>query len=178
MQPDAPHLSINLGKERTDTTTGLLFKWVVNAGRIITIIVELLTLGALGYRFVIDRQIVDLHDKIVQEQLFINAQAKKETLYRNLETRLSSIQTLNTQIQERTKFMKSLLLLTNTPEYASTNLTISDTSVSIEGNTGSIFSVNSLIDTLKKDPNVSSISIDDLTSLDQGGVKFRVSIQL
>lgn len=177
MQNDAQRLSINLGRKDPNTPSSLFIKWTVNTGRIIIVIVELLTLGALGYRFFVDRQIVDLHDQIVKAQLFVDHQAKNEALYRNLQGRLASIQTLETDTQQKVKFLKELVGFLNTNEFVSSNLDVSDTTIVIDGQTYSIFTLNSLIDKLKKNPTVLSISIDELTSLDQG-IRFKLTTQL
>ena len=177
MQPGVPHLSVSLGKRPQDSTANLVFNWIINTGKIIIVSVELLTLGALGYRFYVDRQIVDLHDQIQHAQLFVTAQAKKENLYRNLEDRLTSINTINAQAQRKAAYLKQLISLINTNEFISSNLNVSDTTVEIDGQTYSIFTLNSLIDKLKKNPNVISISLDELTSLDQG-IRFKLTTQI
>lgn len=176
MQPNASRLSINLGKAKNNTTTNFLVDWTINAGRIIIVVVELLTLGALGYRFVIDRQIVDIHDLINKEQFFINAQAQKENLYRNVQSRLDSIQSLEAQTQSETTFLKKLLALTNSPDFSATTLEQSQGTITITGNTFSIFSLNKLIEALKEDQGVVSISLDELTSADSGGLRFRLNV--
>ena len=177
MQPGVPHLSVNLGKRPQDSTASLAFNWIINTGKIIIISVELLTLGALGYRFYVDRQIVDLHDQIQRAQLFVNAQAKKENLYRNLEDRLTAINKIDTQSQKKAAYLKELISLINANDFISSNLNVSDTTVGIDGQTYSIFTLNSLIDKLKKNPNIVSISLDELTSLDQG-IKFKLTTQI
>ncbi|MFI5265472.1 MAG: hypothetical protein ACHQT7_01880 [Candidatus Levyibacteriota bacterium] len=177
MQPNQSQLSVNLGKNKESTTTGYFLKWAVNTGRIILVTVELITLGALGYRFIVDRQIVDLHDQIQNALLLVNSQAKSETLFRNLQGRLNTIQTLETETQAKVNFLKEIISLLNTNEFISSNLSVSDASITIDGQTYSVFTLNTLIDKLKTNPNVISISIDDLTSFDQG-IKFKLTTQL
>lgn len=177
MQQSQTQLSVNLGKNEKNTTTSLFFKWAINTGRVIIVGVELITLGALGYRFIIDRQIVDLHDQIQNTQLLVTSQSKSENLYRNLQGRLGTIQTLESETQVKISFLKEVISLLNTNEFISSNLSVSDSSVTIDGQTYSIFTLNTLIDKLKANPNVVSISIDDLTSLDQG-IKFKLTTQL
>jgi hypothetical protein len=177
MQPGSPNLSINLGKRNEQTTVSLFYKWVINTGKIIILGVEMLTLIALGYRFIIDRQIVDLNDQINKAQLFVNAQSKKENLYRNLQERINEIGKAEAATSTKVGFLKRLTSELNSSDFLTNTLDISDLAVGIEGQTYSIFSLNALIDTLKNDPDVISISIDQLTSLDQG-IKFKLSIQL
>lgn len=177
MQNDAQRLSINLGRKEEGTPATLFIKWTVNTGRIIIVGVELLTLAALGYRFIIDRQIIDLHDQIQNTQLFVDHQAENEKLYRNLQDRLSSIQTLQAETSKKVSFLSDLVTYLNTNEFISSNLNVADTTVSIDGETYSIFTLNNIVSKLKENPDVVSISIDELTSLDQG-VRFKVRAQL
>ncbi len=177
MQNDAQRLSINLGRKDDSTPASLFIKWTVNTGRIIIVGVELLTLAALGYRFIVDRQVIDLHDQIQRTQLFVDHQADNEKLYRNLQGRLTSIQTLQTATQKKVAFLSDLVTYLNTNDFISSNLNVADTTVSIDGESYSIFTLNSLIAKLKKNPEVVSISINELTSLAQG-VRFKVSAQL
>lgn len=177
MQQNAPQLSVNLSKNKQDSPTNFFFKWAVTTGRIIIVSVELLTLAALGYRFIVDRQIVDLHDKIQNAQLLVSSQEKSETLFRNLQGRLNTIQTLETETNSKVSFLKQLLALLNTSEFISSNLSVSDSNIIIDGQAYSLFTLNTLVDKLKTNPNVIAISIDELTSLDQG-IKFKLTTRL
>lgn len=170
-------MSIDLGRKRDDTATGLALKWIINSGKIIIVVVELLTLGALAFRFFVDRQIIDLNDKIKQEQLFVNAQQKKETLYRNLQARLSAISTVSTSSQKYVSFINDLTILLNSNEFLESNLIATADTISIDAQAYSVFTVNSLIETLKKNSIVTNISLDELASQDQG-VHFKLSAKV
>lgn len=173
MQNDAQRLSINLGRKDTDSTSSIFIKWTINTGRIIIVGVELLTLAALGYRFIIDRQIVDLNDQIRKSQIFVEAQAINEKKYRNLQERLTTIKTIEMNTKKKVVFLSELVSYLNTSEFLTSNLNVSDTNIAIDGQTYSIFTLNTLIDKLKKNPSVLSISIEELTSLDQG-IRFKL----
>lgn len=177
MQNDAQRLSINLGRKDQGSPAGLFIKWTVNTGRIIIVTVELLTLAALGYRFFVDRQIVDLNDQIKRTQIFVDAQAKNEARYRDLQDRISAIQTLQSTTKKKVVFIRELVSYLNTDEFISSNLNVADSVVAIDGQTYSIFTLNSLVSKLKKNPDVVSISIDELTSLDQG-IRFKLVTKL
>lgn len=176
MQNDAQRLFINLGRKE-ESPVNLFVTWTVNTGRIIIVLVELLTLAALGYRFIIDRQIVDLNDQIETAQRFVDVQSKNEALYRNIQSRLTSIQILQTATQKKVSFLNDLVSYLNTNEFISTNLNVSDTQVVIDGQTYSIFTLNNLVSHLKQNPEVTSISIDQLNSLDQG-ISFKVTTRI
>lgn len=177
MQPGSSNLSINLGKNRADTATGLFYKWVITTGKIIIVVVELITLGALGYRFFVDRQIVDLNDQIKRAQLFVEAQSKKENLYRSLQDKLTQINTIAEKTQIKVGFLEELTQSLNSSEFITTSLNISESTISIEGEAYSIFALNTLIDSLKENPDVSSISVDELTSVEQG-IRFKLTTRI
>lgn len=177
MQPDSPRLSIDLGKRNDESTSGALIKWTVNSGKIIIVVVELLTLGALAFRFIIDRQITDLNDQIKKEQGFVNAQLKKESLYRNLQVRLDSIQTISQTSAAHVSFINDISTVLGGPEFLSGNITATQNSVSIDGQVYSIFTLDKLIDIIKKNPNTTSLSLDEVESGEQG-IKFKITAQM
>ncbi|MGE5042486.1 MAG: PilN domain-containing protein [Candidatus Levyibacteriota bacterium] len=168
MQNGPFKLSVNLKQKPEEGVTNAFLKWAVNSGRIIIVVVELLTLSALGFRFYIDSRIIDLHDKIINDQKFVNALSKKEVLYRSLQNRLTLVNTLNTQNNEKIDFLNQLVTILNSDRFIETTLTFSETSIGINGTTYSVFDLNSLIDNLKGNPNVLSISIDSISSGEQG----------
>lgn len=177
MQPGSSNLSINLGKRSGDTTTSLFYKWIITTGKVIIVIVELITLGALGFRFFIDRQIVDLNDQIKRAQIFVEAQSKKEELYRSLQNKLIQINIVDKETEIKIAFLGEVTKKLNSSEFITTNLSISESRINIEAEAYSIFALNTLIDNLKSNPNVSSISVDELVSMGQG-IKFKLTTHI
>lgn len=177
MQNDAYRLNINLGKKRQNDVGGIFFKWAISRGRVIVIAVELLALGALGYRFFIDQQIVDLSDQIKKQQIFIEAQAQKERQYRNIQSRIATIESITSESQTKVQFLEDMLNTASGSALLSSSFNLTDNTVSIDGQAGSVFALNSFVENIKKNPNVSSISMEELSTLDQG-VRFRITISL
>ncbi|HVT01455.1 MAG TPA: PilN domain-containing protein [Patescibacteria group bacterium] len=174
---NSPHIKINLlGKSEVSFRDDIL-KWGINIGRIIIVVTELVAVGALAYRFTLDRKIVDLHDQIKKADLFVEAQGAKEADYRSIQTRLANIKTINDDAENKVSIMKQILNSMSTGDFSSTNLTVNQTSISINGVAFSIFPINNFIDELKQNPNVTSISLDDISSTDEG-VKFKMTIEL
>lgn len=174
---NSPRVNINLiGKPRVSFTQDFL-KWTFHVGRAVIVVTELIALAALAYRFYIDRRIIDLHDQIRRQQLFVQSEASKEESYRSIQNRLAIIK--QTQLATRVKIdiMNSILLAISSGNFSSSNLTIDQASVRFDGMAASIFSINSFIDELKRNPNVSSISLDDVSSTTQG-IQFKLSIEL
>lgn len=177
MQNETFHLKVNLKQTPEEGMTSVFLKWAVNSGRIIIVFVELLTLSALGFRFYVDHQIVDLHELIQTDQKFITRQTGKEQLYRSLQNRLSVISNLETQNKAKIEFLKQLTILLNSNDFGQTSLTFSNNTIGINGKTYSIFTLNTLVDKLKTNQNVTSISIDEISSLEQG-IEFRLTTEL
>lgn len=176
MSPDSPRLSIDLGKKSNENASSVILKWTINSGKIIIVLIELLTLSALGFRFYIDRQITDIHEQIGKEQKFVSLQAKKETLFRNLQDRLTAIQTISMATEKQVAFVNKLTKIMNTDSFISSNVTTTPNGISIDGQVYSIFTLNEILEVIKANPDVASLSLDELVSQDQG-IKFRLSTQ-
>lgn len=170
-------ININLSSKGQKTVGKVFYKWAIDAGRAIIVIVELIALGALGYRFVIDRKIVDLHDQIKQQEAFIAAQQNEEKIYRAIQDRLTNIKLTNEETTTKITIMNEILKAVSNGTFFSTNLTINQKSIQIDGTTFSIVTLTTFVDSLKKFPKVASISIDEINSADDG-VKFRVHIEM
>lgn len=174
---NSPHVKINLiGKTKISVAENFL-KWAVDIGRIIIITTELVALGALLYRFTVDRKIVDLHDQIKKAELFVKAQSAKEADYRGIQQRLLNIKNTQEDTDAKIAIMNKIINSISKGNFSSTNLTVSQSSISINGVAFSIFPLNNFIETIKEDPNVISISMDDVSSAAQG-IQFRLNIEI
>ena len=170
-------ININLSSKGQKTVGKVFYKWAIDAGRLIIVIIELIALGALGYRFVIDRKIVDLHDQIKQQEAFVDAQASDEKIYRAVQDRLKNIKLTGEETTTKITIMNEILKAVSIGTFYSTNLTINQKSIQIDGTTFSIFTLTAFVDSLKKFPAVASISIDEISTTDEG-VRFRVRIDM
>lgn len=174
---DSYKIRINLSSYGKETVGGVFYKWALNAGRGIIIGIELIALVALGYRFFIDRQIVDQHDKIKTQEILVSRQQKEEKLYRGIQERLKNIKTTNEETSAKVTIMNDILNTIAAGTFYSTNLTINQRNVSLDGSTFSIFTLNGFIEELKKRPSVSAISLDEITTADDG-IKFKLKIEV
>lgn len=174
---NSPRVNINLiGKDRASFSQDFL-KWTLTIGKIIIAGTELVALLALGYRFYIDRKIIDLHDQIKREQLFVEGQKTKEENYRSIQDRLAKAKQTDEATNVKIGIMNSILQSVSAGNFTSTNLTIDINSIRFDGVAFSIFPINSFIDQLKKNPSVTSISLDDVASTARG-VQFKLTIEL
>ena len=81
-------ISINLLKQQTSLVDRFI-DWALTIGRLLVILTEIVALSAFIYRFSLDRQLIDLHSKITQEQAIANYLNNNEKKYRNLQDRLA-----------------------------------------------------------------------------------------
>lgn len=170
-------ININLSSRGQKTVGKVFYKWAIDAGRAIIVVIELIALGALGYRFVIDRKIVDLHDAIKQQEAFVAAQQNEEKVYRGIQERLKNIKLTKEETTIKITVMDEILKAVATGTFFSTNLTINQKSIQIDGTTFSILTLTTFVDSLKKFPAVASISIDEINTTDEG-VRFKVHIDI
>lgn len=174
---NSPHVKINLSGKQEGSFRDDFLKWAVNAGRVIIVFTELIAVGALLYRFHVDRKIVDLRDEIKKANLFVQAQADNEKNYRSVQTRLSNIKAIDEVTRNKIDIMNNILKSISSGAFSTTNLTVNDKTINVNGVAFSIFSINSFIEDLKKNPSITSISLEDLSSTNLG-VQFKMTIEL
>lgn len=173
---DSPSVNINLiGKPKDNFGTDFL-KWGVNVGRILVVVTELIALIALGYRFYIDRKIIDLHDQIKREQLYVVSQSAKEENYRSIQNRLDVIKKTEENTNIKLTIIDQIVSLIKDGAFSSTNITVDQAAIRLEGTAFSIIPVNNFIDTLKENKDVVSISLEDVTSSPLG-VQFKLIVE-
>lgn len=166
--------SINLAKNRGEHLSDRILAFALTIGRMLIIVTEAIALGAFLYRFGLDRQLVDLHDKISQEQAIVKLLQKDELIYRNLQNRLS----LENQIAANSSTDISIFqtITDMLPSDMTTTLfAITPTDVKIEGTVPSLISLSTFVKKLKSYSAVARISVDKLENKTTEGV---ISISL
>lgn len=175
--PNSQFVNINLiGKPKQAFRESFL-KWSVNVGRIIIITTELIALSALFYRFTIDRKIIDLHDQIKRAEIFVKNQQVKENDYVSIQKRLENIKKTQAETEIKIALINDILAAISQGSFSSTNLTVNQNNININGFAFSIFQLNNFIENLKGNPNIVSISLDDVSSVNEG-IQFKLRIEL
>lgn len=172
-----PKININLSSAGKATVGKVVYGWTIDAGRAIIVGIELIALAALGYRFVIDRQIVDLHDQIKTQESYIAAQSLDEKKYRSIQARLKNIEITNEETSAKVQIMNEILKAISSGTLFETNLSINGNSILVDGSTFSIFTLTDFLNSLKKFPSVAAISIDEIDTADQG-VRFKTRVDI
>lgn len=153
--------SINLLKNDKNEIFEKFIDWALTIGRLLVIITEIVALSAFIYRFGLDRQLIDLHGKIKQEQAIVSFFKDKEATYRNLQDRLKVVSTYSAQSQEKLNLSKDVISLA--PQGMTFNeLTVSDNRININANFQIVSSLKTFVDSLKKYKQVESVSITQI----------------
>lgn len=88
------------------TSFGKFLKWLLNIGRWIVIITELIVIIAFLSRFKLDRDLTNLNESIRQKQAIINASSDFEKEFLFLQKRLSTIEGLKKNQVESDKVLE------------------------------------------------------------------------
>ena len=154
--------SINLLKRETPFVDRFI-NWALTIGRLLVIVTEIVALGAFVYRFSLDRQIIDLHSKINQEQAIVNYLKDNEANYRNLQGRLVLAATSSTLATNRLKIFNDMVKAAPTG-LAFNTLSLYEDRIRIEANVDSVASLTKFVNAIKDYPAIDTISIDKIES--------------
>lgn len=152
--------------------TDKFLTWAFTIGRAILMIVYAVALGAFAYRFGLDREIIDLGDTIKQKQTIVSLSSESEATFRDLQNKLTFVkqteETSNTQVE----LLDSIITLAS-GRVLFTSLSLSKTTISMNGSARSIGSLNSFIEDLRNLPQLSTVSLGTIESrVDQGVINF------
>lgn len=153
--------NINLIKDRKQNFFDKFLEWALTAGRLIIILTEVIALGTFLYRFSLDRELIDLHDKINQNQAFVKYLKTNEDKYRDLQSRLGIMSGLIENNSNINKIFSDIVSFA--PEdFTFKNLLITESTVKIDGSAKSVASLSSFIKSLKGYPRTDWISLDKI----------------
>ena len=173
-----PTPSINLAKNRGDNLTDRIIAFALTTGRVLVILTETIALGAFLYRFGLDRQLVDLHDRITQETAIVNLLKKNEATYRNLQTRLSLEKTLMTNLSSSTTIYHDLQTMVPT-DMSLANLSFTSKTVHYDGTIPSLVELSNFINRLKSYGAVDSVSLDNIQDkTSEGTLQVSITVNL
>lgn len=173
---DTSGIKINLSIRR-ESFAKVFLKWSVQTGRVIIILTELIAVSALFYRFIIDRQIIDLHDQIRNELIIVRAQEQKELEYRKIQKKLASVKSITEDTKAKIQTQNSIA-----PEISKEGISVNqfnlvNNEITLDGRSSSIYNFNEFITNLKKTDYISSIFIRHISGSKQG-IDFNITITL
>lgn len=162
-------MSINLLPRKEKSLADRFFSWILTYGRFIIIGTELIVLLAFLSRFKLDRDLIDLHDKIKREEAVVKSLSNVEVQSRNLQRRLSFISSLDKQIKNSSNTLNNIPSLV--PENVFLDeLALSETDLKMIANTYSGEGITNLVKRLGETDSLSEISLDRVTRDEGTGI--------
>ncbi len=160
VMPDSSYLDINLVKKRVSFTDKFL-SWALSAGRVVVILTEIIALSAFVYRFFLDRQLIDLHAKIKQEQAIISFSKASEDKYRNFQDRIAIAQRFSELGSSEVGVLKDILGFAPSGTTFN-NLITTDVAVKIDASFTQISQLGAFVNSLKEYPAIASVNIEKI----------------
>jgi hypothetical protein len=151
--------NINLVASRKGGMFDRFINWALSIGRLVVILVELIALLAFGYRFVLDRELIDLHSKIKAEAKQISFQKADEDAYRNLQSRLKVATDYIYGSDKKVRIFNHILGLA--PQGMSFNdFSLNESELSVNATVESVSALSMFVNNLKNYPEIDSVSIN------------------
>ncbi len=151
--------TINLLPRNSESFMSQFFNWALSIGRLLIILTEMVALATFIYRFSLDMQIVNLHDKIKSESFILDNFKSAETSFIDLQKRLSTVKQY-TPIGNRTATIFNDIITMGKGKITFKDITVNTQNASIEIQAPSVDSLTQFVNILKSYPLVTTVSID------------------
>lgn len=152
--------SINLVEENVSFLDRFM-TWALTIGRAVVILTELIALIAFLYRFSLDRQLIDLHAKIKQEQAVVSYLKDNEDTFRNIQNRINLASTLGTGSKESAKILNDIVSFAP-PGMVFNSISEQEDRVRISANTNSVSSLSEFVKKLKSYSKINNVIIEKI----------------
>lgn len=151
--------SINLIKNKKGAFFDRFINWALSIGRLVVVLTEIIALGTFLYRFSLDRNLIDLHDKIKQQQAIVKYLKPNEDKFRNLQARLILVAKFTDNSVSMVKtFDEFISFAPNDLLFKSLSITESD--IKIDATVRSVSSLSRFIRSIKTHPKAQWVSLD------------------
>jgi len=166
-------------EEWEKTSFGKFLKWLLNIGRWIVIVTELIVILAFLSRFKLDRDLTNLNESSKQKQAIINSSANLEKEFRFLQKRLTVIESLQKSQNEAKQVLDIFTELTPIGVQLS-NFSYTDKKITLTAAANSDLAFATFLKNLKGSPQLKSLSIAKVsTNEEQGGtIVFNLKTEL
>jgi hypothetical protein len=165
--------SIDLAKEKSNLGDEIV-KWALGFGRLLIIIVEIVAFSAFIYRFVLDREIVDLNDEIKAKQAIVNSLKDSEEEYRNLQNRISDVKKITDKSNTKIKLLNDVIAFTP-QEITYESFIAEKDELKITVNISSLPALTTYIDSLQDYSQIASVIV---TKIDNSSEVNTVNVEL
>jgi len=146
-------------EEWEKTSFGKFLKWLLNVGRWIVIITELIVILAFLSRFKLDRDLTNLNEVVKQKQAIVSASSDFEKEFRFLQKRLSTIEGLKKSQVEADKILELFSQLTPAGIQLS-NFNLSGEKISLTASADSEITFAVFLKNLKQEPKLTSLTLN------------------
>ncbi len=151
--------TINLLPQSGNNFITQFFNWALTIGRLLIILTEMVALGTFIYRFSLDMQIVDLHDKIKAESFIVANFNTAETSFRDIQDRLATIKRYTSVGGTTTGIFADITSMgKGKVTFKDLSVTTQNAKIIVEAQTSS--TLTQFVDELKSNPSIASVSID------------------
>jgi hypothetical protein len=157
----ANNFSINLLAKKENGFVDQFLNWTLTIGRLLIILTEMVALGTFLYRFSLDMQIVDLHDKIKRETLIVSNFKSSEENFRDLQDRLTTIKHYDS-IGSSTFMLTRFITDLGMGKVTFKSIIVSSHEVKIEMQSSTPTPLSQFVQSLQKQPQITSITIDKI----------------
>lgn len=151
--------SINLLPHNSESFMTQFLNWALSIGRLLIILTEIIALGTFIYRFSLDQQLVNFHDKINSESFILDNFQSAETTFLDIQARLSAIQQYSA-LGTRTMDVFNNITKMGQGKVTFKDLTVNTQTATIEIQAPSSSSLSEFVNALKNYPLITSISVD------------------
>jgi len=148
-------------EEWEKTSFGKFLKWLLQIGRWIVIITELIVIMAFLSRFKLDRDLTNLNETIKQKQAIIAASSDFEKSFRFLQKRLTTIEGLQKNQIEADKILDLFTQVTPAGIKLS-NFSFMKKQASLTASADSEMTFAVFLRNLKQEPRLTNLSIDKI----------------
>lgn len=153
-------ISINLVGENLSFLDRFI-TWSLTVGRAVVILTELIALIAFLYRFSLDRQLIDLHSKIKQEQGVVSYLKNYEETFRDIQNRLGLSSSLGIIAQDKIKMLNDVVLFA--PSGTTFNsLYIQEDRIRLSLTTSSISAISDFIKQLRSYSKIENVIVEKI----------------
>jgi hypothetical protein len=166
-------------EEWEKTSFGKFLKWLLNVGRWIVIVTELIVIMAFLSRFKLDRDLTNLNETVKQRQAIISASADFEKEFRFLQKRLTTIEDLQKNQVEADKILDLFTQVTPVGIQLS-NFSFKDKIASLTASADSETTFAVFLKNLKQEPRLVNLSIDKVSISEEqfGQVAFNLRAEV
>lgn len=163
----ARSVSINLVAENINFIDRFI-TWAITIGRVIVILTEVIALGAFLYRFSLDRELIDIHSKIKQEQTVVSYLKDSEETFRSVQNRISLAANFGVAAKDEIKLLSDVVSF-KPIGMVFNSIAVQEDRIRISANTNLVSSLSEFVKQLRSYPKVKSVIVEKIENRPSSG---------